>query len=59
MIKIRNNLFNDIINRDLKIIFKSKIGSKDFKLKRKRILDYSKFIFGNKKKNLVTIKNIV
>lgn len=58
MIKIRNNLFNDIINRDLKIIFESKIGSKDFKLKRKRILDYSKFIFGNKKKNLVTIKNI-
>tara|TARA_A100001015_G_scaffold309564_1_gene409252 strand:- start:6 stop:770 length:765 start_codon:yes stop_codon:yes gene_type:complete len=56
--KSKNNLFNDIINRDLKKIFKSKIGSKNFKLKRKKILDYSKFIFGNKKRNLVNIENI-
>ena len=58
MTKIKNNLFNKVVNRDLKKIFQGRIGSSQFKLKRKKILKYSKFIFGNKKKNFINIENI-
>jgi FkbM family methyltransferase len=56
--KINDNIFSEIINKDLKEIFKSKIKSKNFKLIRKQVLKYSKLIFDDKKKNSILIKNI-